>query len=246
MRILLIEDNLELARLLKESLAAKGISADVVGTATDARIAIANIRYAALVLDLGLPDDDGMTVLKELRRAFDPHPGSDPHSAWQRRRPGTGLRNGADDYLVKPFAIEELIERINALLRRPGQLLGSSLNLANLTFDTDSRQVFVDGKPYSFSSRELAVLELLLRRQGRVVPKKNVEDQIFGMTSDIASNAVEVYVSRLRKQLVASRARLQILYHSRRRLSHRRGKGRCLASNRLPRESSFCISSRSH
>jgi DNA-binding response OmpR family regulator len=210
MRILLIEDNLELARLLTESLAAKGISADVVGTAADARIAIANIRYAALVLDLGLPDDDGMTVLKELRRAFDPTPVLILTARGSVDDRVAGLRNGADDYLVKPFALEELIERINALLRRPGQLLGSSLNLANLTFDTNSHQVFVDGKPYSFSARELAVLELLLRRQGRVVPKKNVEDQIFGMTNDVASNAVEVYVSRLRKQLLASNARLQI------------------------------------
>lgn len=210
MRILLIEDNLELARLLTESLAAKGISADVVGTAADARIAIANIRYAALVLDLGLPDDDGMTVLKELRRAFDPTPVLILTARGSVDDRVAGLRNGADDYLVKPFALEELIERINALLRRPGQLLGSSLTLANLTFDTNSHQVFVDGKPYSFSARELAVLELLLRRQGRVVPKKNVEDQIFGMTSDVASNAVEVYVSRLRKQLLASKARLQI------------------------------------
>ncbi len=210
MRILLIEDNLELARLLTESLAARGISADVVGTAADARIAIANIRYAALVLDLGLPDDDGMTVLKELRRAIDPTPVLILTARGSVDDRVAGLRNGADDYLVKPFAIEELIERINALLRRPGQLLGSSLNLANLTFDTDSRQVFVDGKAYAFSSRELSVLELLLRRQGRVVPKKNVEDQIFGMSSDVASNAVEVYVSRLRKQLVLSRARLEI------------------------------------
>lgn len=210
MRILLIEDNLELARLVTQSLAARGISADVVGTAADARIAIANIRYAVLVLDLGLPDEDGMTVLKELRRALDPTPVLILTARGGVEDRVTGLRNGADDYLVKPFAIEELIERINALLRRPGQLLGSSLRLANLTFDTDSRQVFVDGKPYAFSSRELAVLELLLRRQGRVVPKKNVEDQIFGMTSDVASNAVEVYVSRLRKQLVASGARLQI------------------------------------
>ena len=210
MRILLIEDNLELARLLTESLAARGISADVVGTAADARIAIANIRYAALVLDLGLPDDDGMTVLKELRRAIDPTPVLVLTARGSVDDRVAGLRNGADDYLVKPFAIEELIERINALLRRPGQLLGSSLNLANLTFDTEGRQVFVDGKAYAFSSRELSVLELLLRRQGRVVPKKNVEDQIFGMSSDVASNAVEVYVSRLRKQLVLSRARLQI------------------------------------
>ena len=210
MRLLLVEDNAELARLLIESLAAKGISADVVGTAADARIAIVSIRYAALVLDLGLPDEDGMTILKELRRAQDPTPVLILTARGSVNDRVAGLRSGADDYLVKPFALEELIERIHALLRRPGQLLGSSLSLANLTFDTDSRQVFVDGKPHYFSARELAVLELLLRRQKRVVPKKNVEDQIFGMTSEVASNAVEVYVSRLRKQLSASGARLQI------------------------------------
>jgi len=113
----------------------------------------------------------------------------------------TGLRNGADDYLAKPFAVVELVARLEAILRRPGQLLGSSLNLANLVYDTESRQIFIDGTPRIFSSRETSVLEILLRRQGRVVPKKNVEDHIFGLTGDVASNAVEVYVSRLRKQL---------------------------------------------
>jgi DNA-binding response OmpR family regulator len=210
MRILLVEDNVELARLLTESLAARGFTADVLGTAADARLAIANIRYSALVLDLGLPDDDGMSILQELRRAQDPTPVLILTARGSVDDRVAGLRNGADDYLVKPFALEELIARIHALLRRPGQLLGSSLSLGNLTLDTESHQIFVDGQPQLFSARESTVLELLLRRQGRVVPKKNVEDQIFGISNDIASNAVEVYVSRLRKQLLETGARLQI------------------------------------
>jgi DNA-binding response OmpR family regulator len=210
MRILLVEDNVELARLLTESLAARGFATDVLGTAADARVAIANVRYSAVVLDLGLPDDDGMTVLKELRRAQDPTPVLILTARGSVDDRVAGLRNGADDYLVKPFALEELIARIQALLRRPGQMLGSSLGLANLTLDTESRQIFVDGEPYFFSARESALLELLLRRQGRVVPKKNVEDQIFGIAGDVTSNVVEVYVSRLRKQLLESGARLQI------------------------------------
>lgn len=210
MRLLLVEDNAELARLLTESLASKGLVTDVLYTAADARLALASIRYAALILDLGLPDDDGTTILRELRRAQDPTPVLILTARGSVDDRVAGLRNGADDYLVKPFALEELIARIQALLRRPGQLLGSSLSLANLTFDTESHQVFVGGQPQFFSARESAVLELLLRRQGRVVPKKNVEDQIFGISNDVASNAVEVYVSRLRKQLLESGAKLQI------------------------------------
>jgi DNA-binding response OmpR family regulator len=210
MRLLLVEDNAELARLLTESLAVKGFATDVLGTAADARQALSSVRYSALILDLGLPDDDGMSILRELRRAQDPTPVLILTARGSVDDRVAGLRSGADDYLVKPFAVEELIARIQALLRRPGQLLGSSLSLANLTFDTESHQIFVDGRPQLFSARESAVLELLLRRQGRVVPKKNVEDQIFGMSNDVASNAVEVYVSRLRKQLLGSGARLQI------------------------------------
>jgi DNA-binding response OmpR family regulator len=121
-----------------------------------------------------------------------------------------GLRNGADDYLAKPFAVVELVARLEAILRRPGQLLGRSLNLANLVYDTESRQIFIEGVPRIFSARETSVLEILLRRQGRVVPKKNVEDHIFGLTGDVASNAVEVYVSRLRKQLGEHGAKILI------------------------------------
>jgi DNA-binding response OmpR family regulator len=122
----------------------------------------------------------------------------------------TGLRGGADDYLVKPFAFEELVARLEALLRRPGQLLGRSLRLGNLVFDTQSRQAFVDDAPQILSARELAVLELLMQRSERVVSKKLVEDHIFGPSYDMASNAIEVYVHRLRKQLAEHGAKVQI------------------------------------
>jgi DNA-binding response OmpR family regulator len=121
-----------------------------------------------------------------------------------------GLRAGADDYLVKPFALEELVARIEAILRRPGQILGVSLRLGNLQFDSATRQVFIENEPCLLSARESAVLEILLRRQGRVVTKKNIEDQIFGLYGEVSSNAVEVYISRLRKQLSDKGARVQI------------------------------------
>jgi DNA-binding response OmpR family regulator len=121
-----------------------------------------------------------------------------------------GLRTGADDYLVKPFAFEELMARLEALLRRPGQLLGRSLQIANLAFDTESRQIFIDDKPQVLSARETTVLELLMRRRDRVVSKKLVEDHIFGQSGDVTSNAIEVYVHRLRKQLFERGAKVQI------------------------------------
>jgi len=121
-----------------------------------------------------------------------------------------GLRSGADDYLVKPFALEELIARLEAQLRRPGQLLGNTLRIANLEFDTRNHQAAIDGQPQLLSAREIAVLELLMRSKGRVVSKKQVEDHIFGHSEEVGSNAVEVYVHRLRKQLSERGARVQI------------------------------------
>jgi DNA-binding response OmpR family regulator len=201
MRLLIVEDNIELSRLVAAGLVAAGYETDVVGSVGEAREAVRSVSYAAMILDLNLPDGDGLSILIELRRRMDPLPVLVLTARDGLQDRVSGLRNGADDYLAKPFAVVELVARLEAILRRPGQLLGSSLNLANLVYDTESRQVFIDGVPRIFSARETSVLEILLRRQGRVVPKKNVEDHIFGLTSDVASNAVEVYVSRLRKQL---------------------------------------------
>lgn len=210
MRLLVVEDNEELSQLLAKGLRSAGFDVDLMGSVGDAQEALASTRYSALILDLGLPDGDGLSVLRTLRQRKDPLPVLVLTARGGVGDRVSGLRNGADDYLVKPFAFDELVARIEALMRRPGQLLGSSLRAANVVFDTESRQTFVDEKPQMFSARETAVLELLMRRKGNVVSKKLVEDQIFGLAGDVASNAVEVYVHRLRKQLADCGAKVKI------------------------------------
>jgi DNA-binding response OmpR family regulator len=210
MRLLLVEDNDHLAQLLLKGLAAAGFTADIVGSAADANAVLATTRFAAVVLDLGLPDQDGLTVLAGMRERNDPTPVLILTAKGGVQDRVTGLRSGADDYLVKPFAFEELVARLQALLRRPGNLLGLSLSLGNVTLDTEARQVFVAGQPQFFSVREVEVLEILLRRSGRVVSKKLVEDHLYGLSTDVGSNAVEVCVHRLRKQLAEAGADVQI------------------------------------
>lgn len=201
MRVLLVEDNDELVGLLFKGLARSGFSADAVASAGDAAHSLAAMRYAAIVLDLGLPDQDGLSLLRSIRGRGDSTP-----ILVLTARDGVsdrvnGLRAGADDYLVKPFAMEELVARLQALLRRPGNLLGRQLSFGNVSLETEGRQVFVDGKLRVFAARETAILEILLRRSGNVVPKRLFEDQLFGLSGDVGSNAVEVYVHRLRKML---------------------------------------------
>ena len=210
MRLLIVEDNEELAELLAKALQTAGYEADILSTAEEARNVLQTTFYAALILDLGLPDGDGLELLREIRHRHNPIPVLVLTARGGLHDRVQGLRSGADDYLVKPFALEELIARLEAQLRRPGQLLGSSLRIANLEFDTQNRQVSIDEQPQVLSARETAVLELLLRSKGRVVSKKQVEDHIYGHSGDVASNAVEVYVHRLRKQLSDRGARVQV------------------------------------
>jgi DNA-binding response OmpR family regulator len=210
MRVLLVEDNSELVALLRKGLGQAGLAADTVGTVADALHVLLTIRYVAIVLDLGLPDEDGLTLLRDLRRRGDSTPvlvltardGVDDRV--------TGLREGADDYLPKPFAMEELVARLQALLRRPGNLLGKLISFGNVALDTEGRQVFVAGVSRTFPARETAVLEILLRRGGHVAPKRLFEDHLFGLSGDIGSNAVEVYVHRLRKMLADAGAAVKI------------------------------------
>jgi DNA-binding response OmpR family regulator len=154
-----------------------------------------------IILDVMLPGRDGFEILTTLRQRGMKMPVLLLTSRDTLEDRVRGLDTGADDYLVKPFAFEELVARIRALLRRPGEFLGNLLEAGNLAFDSGARQAFVDGKPQSFSARELALLEILIRRPGRVVPKRLVEDHLFGPSEDVRSNAVEVYMHRLRKQL---------------------------------------------
>jgi DNA-binding response OmpR family regulator len=210
MRLLLVEDNEQLVQLLAKSLQLLGYDADCRTTAAAARKALINTTYTALILDLGLPDGDGLSIIKELRNRQDTIPVLVISGRGGQKDRVSGLRSGADDYLVKPFALQELAARLEAQLRRPGHLFGSSLQIANLKFDIRTRQASIDNQPQVLSSREAAVLELLMLSKGRIVSKRDVEKNVFGPSAEITSNAIEVYVHRLRKQLSEKGANVRI------------------------------------
>ena len=210
MRLLVVEDNEQLAELLFSGLRSAGYEADLLSTLDEAMTVLRTTSYAAMILDLGLPDGDGLALLRDLRHRSNSIPVIVLTSRGGLQDRVQGLRHGADDYIVKPFAFEELVARLEAQLRRPGQLLENSLRISNLEFDTSNRQASINGQPQILSARETEVLELLMRSKGRVVSKKVVEDHLFGHAGDVASNAIEVYVHRLRKQLFERGARVQV------------------------------------
>jgi two-component system response regulator TctD len=210
MRVLTVEDNPELLKLVANGLRSAGYQVDTAQNVADARTALADTSYAALILDLGLPDEDGTVLLKELRRKQNPLPVIVLTARSSVNDRVSGLQDGADDYLIKPFAFDELKARLEAILRRPNQMLGTSLRVGNVTFDTVSKQVFVEDIPQHFSARESTIIELLLRRSGKVVPKKVIEDELYGVAGDFASNAIEVYIHRTRKQLADAGANVKI------------------------------------
>jgi two-component system response regulator TctD len=210
MRLLLIEDNVQLAELLAEQLAPRGFSADFARTGREGLEMLQLVGYAAVVLDLGLPDMDGLAVLRQLRERDATLPVLILTARGQVSDRVTGLDAGADDYLVKPFAFEEMLARLNAMLRRQGQAGKDRLELGNISFDTRLRQVEVDGEPQLLSAQELQLLEVLLRRSGRVVAKRHLDDHLFGLSAEVGPNAVEVAVYRLRKRLERAGAAVEI------------------------------------
>jgi DNA-binding response OmpR family regulator len=210
MRLLLIEDNERLAVAVAQHLKSAGFAIDRVGLAAEASAALATTRYDAIVLDLGLPDDDGMRILQNARGRGDGTP-----ILILTARDGLedrikGLNSGADDYLLKPFAMGELVARLKALLRRPGAVLGSTLGAGNVSLDTVNCSVEVAGQPLILGRRELALLELLLRRAGRVVAKGALEEGLYGFNDPATANSVETQMSRLRKKLDCAGAAIVI------------------------------------
>jgi DNA-binding response OmpR family regulator len=210
MRILLIEDHKRLAETIVEGLRHFGFDVDAFGKAADGLEAKDNATYDAIVLDLGLPDRDGMDVLSELRLRDDSTPVLILTARDDIDDRVTGLDRGADDYVLKPFAMKELAARLRALLRRPGRILGSVLDLGDLCYDTAAHQLKVNGKLIAVSRRETTALELLMRRAGEVVSKATLEDILYGLSRDVNPNAVEAVISRLRKRLESAGARCTI------------------------------------
>lgn len=201
MRILLIEDDRALADALTAALAPRGLSVDLARSADEADAFLQQADYAAILLDLGLPDEDGLALLHRMRARGDTRPVLILTARGTIDARIRGLNEGADDYLVKPFDVDELHARLLAVLRRQGGYLGRSLTCGRLTFDLEIRIAHVEGATIALSVRETELLELLLRRAGNVVPKRIAEDHLFGLGGDLGSNAVEVYVHRLRKKL---------------------------------------------
>jgi DNA-binding response OmpR family regulator len=209
-RLLVIEDEPRIAEILKSGLQRAGFVVDIVRLCADARDALALTPYDAAILDLGLPDGDGMDLLAELRSARNGVPilVLTARDAIEDRV--SGLDAGADDYLIKPFATAELIARTKALLRRPGGALGVTLQAGNVLLDTIGRDVRVGGIPLQLPRRECAILEHLMRRQGRVVPKTVLEEKLYGIDDELESNAVPVHVHHLRRKLQESKATAEI------------------------------------
>jgi two-component system, OmpR family, response regulator len=200
MRILLVEDDKILADALNRALTQAAYAVDVVGTGELADAALAVQAYDLAILDIGLPGLSGLEVLQRLRarRSVMPVLMLTAFDTLQDRVKGLDL--GADDYLAKPFDLPELEARVRALLRR-GTAATPVLQHGLLRFDTVGRRVFHDKKAIELSPRELAVQELLLLREGRVVSKEHIVNHLYGWGDEVGANAIEVYVYRLRKKL---------------------------------------------
>jgi DNA-binding response OmpR family regulator len=206
MRLLLLEDNHQLAELIVGGLVRNGFIVDWSETLDEAMEARALTAYDAVLLDLGLPDGDGLDLVRRMRRERDATPVLILTARGELGDRIAGLDLGADDYLVKPFDVAELAARCRALLRRPGSCLSVVLQSGNVALNTASRSVTVAGDATAFPPRELALLEHLLRRAGQVVPKSTLEEQLYAMGAEVTPNALEVAVSRLRKRLAAAGA----------------------------------------
>lgn len=203
MRILLVEDHPPLAELVSDALHRAGFAVDHAATAEEAREMAAMVDYTLVLLDLGLPDMDGMRLLPQIRAN-----GQVPVIVLTARDQLSdrlaGLDGGADDYVVKPVKMPELVARCRAVLRRPGARAASVLTLGALTLDTVARSAQVEGRAVPLARREVAVLEYLMRASGRVAVRRAMEEAVYGFDDEIGPNALEASVSRLRRALAAA------------------------------------------
>jgi two-component system OmpR family response regulator len=201
MRILLVEDARKLAQAVCEHLHDSGHAVDHVETLEDAGLALESVEYGAALLDLRLPDGDGLELLRQRRRKGDRTPVIILTARDQVRDRIEGLNAGADDYLVKPFDLDELTARLSAVARRYGDDPNPVLSFGGIEIDRPRRQLRRGGAEVPLTAREWAILDLLAQRPGAILSRSRLEEALYAFGAEIESNAVEVYISRLRKKV---------------------------------------------
>lgn len=201
MRILVVEDNVTLANGLAAVLRGSGYAVDIVGDGSSAVAVLATERFDVVVLDLNLPEMDGLDVLRTMRARQNDASVLilTARSAFEDRVKGLNL--GADDYMIKPFDIGELEARVRVLLRRQAGLKAATVTFGDVSFDQNSRSFSADGVSLDLPAREISLLETLFLRAGKVVTKQSIIESLAGFDDDLSANAIEQYVSRLRKRL---------------------------------------------
>ncbi|APG11696.1 DNA-binding response OmpR family regulator [Bradyrhizobium sp. JR7.2] len=210
MRILLVEDEAEMAGALASALKRYDMIVDHVPTLAEAEEAISADVHAAVLLDRQLPDGDGLALIPKLRARADGVPIIVLTARGELADRVAGLDSGADDYLAKPFAVEELLARLRAVLRRPAGVQPDIIRAGRLAFDFGHREASVDGAPLELPRRELLVLEALVRRMGRTVLRSALEEAVYSFDDEIQSNALDTHVSRLRRKLAEADAHVEI------------------------------------
>lgn len=210
MRILLVEDDLPMAQALQEALGRHGLLVDCVHSLAAAGAALRMNVHDLLILDRGLPDGDGVGFIASARRLCPALPIVLLTARGEIAERVDGLDGGADDYLVKPVAVDELLARVRAIARRPTTLVLPTATLGALSFDFSAREAIVDGQALPLPRRQLLILEALIYRQGRTVLRENLHEAVYGLADEIQSNALDAHVSRLRRALKDADAGVEI------------------------------------
>ncbi|MDO5658419.1 MAG: response regulator transcription factor [Paracoccus sp. (in: a-proteobacteria)] len=210
MRLLLVEDEPEMAEALGAALRRHNINVDTAPSLEIAREALENNVHDVVLIDRQMPDGDGLSLVPLLRSRPRPVPSIVISALGETHQRIDGLNIGADDYLPKPFELDELLARINAVLRRAPEVLPETIRLGALEYDLHAREVRVSGAKIDLTRRELLILETLLRRPGRTVVKSALEDAVYGFDDEIQSNSLEANMSRLRRKLADAGAGVEI------------------------------------
>ena len=212
MRILITEDDPSIADALGFALGQAGYAVDRVENGAAADEALKADVFGLLILDLSLPKLDGFEVLRRLRRRNPSMPVLILSGREKAEEKVMGLDLGADDYIVKPFSVNELLARVRALLRRGAAVSSPVVSYGRLTFDTVGRTAAVAGRPVALSGHETGVLEVLLHRFGRVVSKEQLVEQLYSYDREVSHNAIEVYVHRVRRKIAGAGVTVRTLY----------------------------------